>query len=78
MGRILGDCSSVRLHYPTNMDDWHRILGVGIADMRWKGGDEMSKLIALAVILLSFYFGLKMYLISRDPRKDINKKDYDL
>lgn len=34
----------------------------------------MSKLIALAVIVLSFYFGLKMYLISRDPRKDINKE----
>jgi len=61
------------------MDNWLGILGVGIADIRWQSaGVEMSKLIALAVIVLSFYFGLKMYLISRDPRKDINKKDYDL
>jgi hypothetical protein len=55
------------------MDDRHRILGACIDDMRWQGVNEMSKLIALAVIVLSFYFGIKMYLMSRDPRKDIKK-----
>ncbi len=76
MGSILGNRCIVRLHYPIDMDDRSGILGAGIDGIRWQSaGVKMSKLFALAVIVLSFYFGLKMFLISRDPRKDINKKD---
>lgn len=30
----------------------------------------MDKVLGVVIIVLSFYFGLKMFLMSRDPRKD--------
>lgn len=31
-----------------------------------------DKALGVLIIVLSFYFGLKMYLMSRDPREDID------
>jgi hypothetical protein len=31
-----------------------------------------DKALGVLIIVASFYFGLKMFLMSRDPRKDIN------
>jgi hypothetical protein len=31
----------------------------------------LDKVLGVVIIVLSFYFGLKMFLMSRDPRKDI-------
>ena len=30
----------------------------------------LDKVLGVVIIVLSFYFGLKMFLMSRDPRKD--------
>ena len=30
----------------------------------------LDKVLGVVIIVLSFYFGLKMYLMSRDPRED--------
>ena len=30
-----------------------------------------DKVLGVVIIVLSFYFGLKMFIMSRDPRKDI-------
>lgn len=34
----------------------------------------MDKILGVVIIIASFYFGIKMFLMSRDPRKDIKKK----
>jgi len=39
----------------------------------------LDKLLGVFIIVLSFYFGIKMYVMSRDPRKDIDlNKDKSL
>jgi hypothetical protein len=30
----------------------------------------MDKVLGVVIIIASFYFGIKMFLMSRDPRKD--------
>ena len=33
-----------------------------------------DKVLGVVIIVLSFYFGIKMFVMSRDPRKDIDFK----
>ena len=37
---------------------------------QWLIESGADKLLGVIVIVLSFYFGIKMYLMSRDPRED--------
>jgi hypothetical protein len=32
----------------------------------------LDKVLGVVIIIASFYFGFKMYLMSRDPRRDID------